>query len=223
MTLHPQPIILLTACCLWLGVAPLHGQAEAPLQLLLCPLLTRCRLPYRMLWLLSCSAPSSFNCCSVQLQAFPPTAAGKAGSPCIWLSLSSHVPLCCCRQGWLLIPETTACLRTLPLAAAAGNASSWLIFQVSQHPKVAAKIRQELADLGLLATPERPQPRRLEWADLAKLQYLNCCIKVSHAAHCCTLCCSHAKHCPIAAMQGWGCSSPSAATRGEDCNAASLL
>eukprot|EP00891_Asterochloris_glomerata_P001568 jgi/Astpho2/1568/Aster-x1016 len=60
-----------------------------------------------------------------------------------------------------------------------GNASSWLIFQVSQHPDVAAKIRQELADLGLLATPEQPQPRQLEWADLAKLQYLNCCIKES--------------------------------------------
>ena len=68
VTLHPQPTILLTACCLWPGVPPLHKRAEAPLQLLLCPLLTRCRLPYGMLWLLSCSAPSSFYCCSVQLK-----------------------------------------------------------------------------------------------------------------------------------------------------------
>lgn len=79
--------------------------------------------------------------------------------------------------------------------ADAGNASSWLIFQVSQHPDVAAKIRQELADLGLLATPEQPQPRQLEWADLAKLQYLNCCIKVSDAAHC-----PHHAQCPNGAL-----------------------
>lgn len=36
----------------------------------------------------------------------------------------------------------------------------------------------ELASLGLLATPEQPQPRPIEWDDLGKLVYLNTVIKV---------------------------------------------
>ncbi len=36
----------------------------------------------------------------------------------------------------------------------------------------------ELDSVGLLATPDRPQPRVMEYADLARLPYLQCVIKV---------------------------------------------
>jgi hypothetical protein len=41
-----------------------------------------------------------------------------------------------------------------------------------------AKIVEELRSLGLLATPEQPQPRPLLPEDLSKLTYLNLVIKV---------------------------------------------
>jgi fatty acid synthase len=41
---------------------------------------------------------------------------------------------------------------------------------------------EELNELGLLVTPDRPHPRPLEYADLSRLTYLNCVIKVVHAA-----------------------------------------
>lgn len=44
-------------------------------------------------------------------------------------------------------------------------------FLVSQRPDVEAKIVAELDSLGLLATPERPQPRHMELDDLAEMPY----------------------------------------------------
>ncbi len=49
---------------------------------------------------------------------------------------------------------------------------------ISQHPEVEAKVLAELDGLGLLVTPERPNPRPLEYDDLTKLTYTNNCIKV---------------------------------------------
>ena len=37
---------------------------------------------------------------------------------------------------------------------------------------------EELRALGLLATPEQPAPRPIQWEDVAKLTYLNNVIKV---------------------------------------------
>lgn len=37
---------------------------------------------------------------------------------------------------------------------------------------------EELAGLGLLATPDKPVPRAIEWEDIQKLTYLNAVIKV---------------------------------------------
>ena len=51
-------------------------------------------------------------------------------------------------------------------------------YDISQHPEVERKVVEELDQLGLLATPERPIPRSLEFADLSRLTYLNCVIKV---------------------------------------------
>jgi cytochrome P450 len=58
-----------------------------------------------------------------------------------------------------------------------GHTGTWSLFTLSQHPEVEAKIVAELDAAGLLATPERPEPRRLEWADLGKLVYLQAFIK----------------------------------------------
>jgi len=52
------------------------------------------------------------------------------------------------------------------------------IYTICQHPAVEAKVAAELDALGLLATPDRPQPRCMEHADLARLTYLQCIIKV---------------------------------------------
>lgn len=51
-------------------------------------------------------------------------------------------------------------------------------YDISQHPEVEHKVVEELDQLGLLATSERPTPRSLELADLSRLTYLNCVIKV---------------------------------------------
>jgi fatty acid synthase len=50
-------------------------------------------------------------------------------------------------------------------------------YLISQHPEVEAKLAAELDGAGLLVTPQRPQPRPLAHADLARLTYLNCVLK----------------------------------------------
>jgi hypothetical protein len=54
---------------------------------------------------------------------------------------------------------------------------AWVLYGVSQHPAVEAKLVAELASLGLLATPGNPTPRTVEWDDLPKLVYLDAVIK----------------------------------------------
>lgn len=49
---------------------------------------------------------------------------------------------------------------------------------LSQHPEVEARVVEELDALQLLATAERPAPRSPEYADIARLTYLKCVIKV---------------------------------------------
>ena len=58
-----------------------------------------------------------------------------------------------------------------------GHTGTWSLYLLSQHPEVEAKIVAELDAAELLATPSRPQPRKLEWADLNKLVYLQAFIK----------------------------------------------
>ncbi|BDA47645.1 Cytochrome P450 3A28 [Coccomyxa sp. Obi] len=57
--------------------------------------------------------------------------------------------------------------------------TAWAVFMITQHPEVEAKVLAELDALGLLVTPERPNPRPLEYDDLTKLTYTNNCIKES--------------------------------------------
>ena len=51
-------------------------------------------------------------------------------------------------------------------------------YLISQHPEVEARLAAELDAAGLLVTPARPQPRPLAHADLSRLVYLNCVLKV---------------------------------------------
>ncbi len=50
---------------------------------------------------------------------------------------------------------------------------------VAGHPEVQARVAAELESLGLLATPGNPAPRRLEYADLAKLPYMDAVLRES--------------------------------------------
>ena len=58
-----------------------------------------------------------------------------------------------------------------------GHTAAWVVYSVSQAPKVEAKVVEELRSLDLLATDERPTPRPIQWEDVAKLTYLNSVIK----------------------------------------------
>ena len=57
------------------------------------------------------------------------------------------------------------------------NTLAWTLFLVSQHPEVEANIVAELQQAGLLATPQQPEPRALQYEDLSRLQYLQMVIK----------------------------------------------
>lgn len=50
-------------------------------------------------------------------------------------------------------------------------------FMIVTHPEVERRVVSELDELGLLATPARPEPRQLEYEDVSKLAYLTNCIK----------------------------------------------
>lgn len=53
-----------------------------------------------------------------------------------------------------------------------------MLFAVSQHPEVEAGIERELRGLDLLASPQAPVPRAIQWDDIPKLTYLTATIKV---------------------------------------------
>ena len=65
------------------------------------------------------------------------------------------------------------------LVLCTGHSGAWLLYQVSQHPEVEAKICAELDQHGLLVTPSRPNSRKVTYEDLGKLTYLDMVIKVS--------------------------------------------
>ena len=71
---------------------------------------------------------------------------------------------------------------TALLSAATGHTAAWVVYAVSQHPEVEAKIVEELRSLDLLATPEQPTPRPIQWDDIPRLTYLNAVIKVPSIA-----------------------------------------
>ena len=59
-----------------------------------------------------------------------------------------------------------------------GHSGAWLLYLVSQHPEVEAKICAELDQQGLLKSADRPNPRQVTYDDLGKLTYLDMAIKV---------------------------------------------
>lgn len=70
-----------------------------------------------------------------------------------------------------------------------GHSGAWLLYLVSQNPQVEAKICQELDEHGLLVTADRPNPRKVTYEDLSKLNYLDMAIKVRCQE------CDFTKHC----------------------------
>ena len=64
------------------------------------------------------------------------------------------------------------------ISAATGHTAAWVVYTVSQHPEVEARIVEELKNLDLLATAEQPTPRPIQWDDIPRLIYLNAVIKV---------------------------------------------
>ena len=70
---------------------------------------------------------------------------------------------------------------TSPLAGAAAGLSSvpcCCRYFLVQHPQAMARLEAELDAAGLLVTAQRPQPRAFTYADISKLRYLDCVIKV---------------------------------------------
>ena len=114
-------------------------------------------------------------------------------APSAWLpykhQLSFHKPAsaCCtgnnrqselaCKHAWLGQGNEDMPLR-LPCCAATGHTAAWVVYAVSQRPQVEAKIVEELRSLDLLATPEQPSPRPIQWENIPRLTYLNAVIKV---------------------------------------------
>lgn len=60
---------------------------------------------------------------------------------------------------------------------------AWCLFAIATRPEVEARIVKELDSLGLLASPQNPNPRDLTLDDLPKLVYLNAVIKESMRYH----------------------------------------
>lgn len=56
---------------------------------------------------------------------------------------------------------------------------SCLRYMVSQHPEVEEKLMAELDSLQLRITPQRRHPRKMTYADLNRLTYLQAVIKVA--------------------------------------------
>ena len=56
-------------------------------------------------------------------------------------------------------------------------AGTFLLYVVSQHPEVEARILEELDSMELSITPARPNPRPLTFADLGRLTYLQAVVK----------------------------------------------
>lgn len=49
---------------------------------------------------------------------------------------------------------------------------------LTKHPKAMAKLEAELDEAGLLKSAANPNPREITYADIGKLHYLDCVIKV---------------------------------------------
>lgn len=77
-----------------------------------------------------------------------------------------------------LVQPRCLCVLNAQSVLSAGHTAAWVVYCVSQAPKVEAKIVEELRALDLLATPAQPVPRPIQWEDVAKLTYLNNVIKV---------------------------------------------
>ena len=129
-------------------------------------------LPHKLVFL-PCRDCSSFRCvrfmlCQDQLTLLH-------SPPAAWRGLPRGRGICHCFSAIMGIR-----LLYLPhvAAPASGDHACRCIYAICQNPEVEANVAAELDAVGLLATPDRPEPRCMEHADLTRLTYLQCVIKV---------------------------------------------
>lgn len=82
-----------------------------------------------------------------------------------------------------------------------GHTIGWTLYEIAAHPEVQQRVAAELAAAGLLG----PGARRLEYADLANLTYLNWALKESMRLH------------PVAATGSIRCTCPGAVAFSTPC------
>ncbi|CAK0783590.1 hypothetical protein CVIRNUC_006789 [Coccomyxa viridis] len=58
-----------------------------------------------------------------------------------------------------------------------GHTIAWTLFMISVHPEVEARVLAELRALQLMPSAKRPQPRAMEYDDMARLTYTSNAIK----------------------------------------------
>ena len=99
-----------------------------------------------------------------------------------WLPPASLFPVQCPSHPWLHNSRfrhgLVYLMKSGLVSAATGHTAAWVVYTVSQHPEVEAKIVEELKSLDLLAIAEQPTPRPIQWDDIPRLIYLNAVIKV---------------------------------------------
>ncbi|KAL0048837.1 hypothetical protein WJX82_000386 [Trebouxia sp. C0006] len=63
------------------------------------------------------------------------------------------------------------------------HAITWALFELAAEPSIQARVRKELSEAGLVATPDQPTPRKPDFADLSKLKVLEAVIKETLRLH----------------------------------------
>lgn len=56
------------------------------------------------------------------------------------------------------------------------------LYLLVKHPSDLARLERELDEAGLLVTAANPRPRPFTYADIGKLRWLDCCMRVRPAA-----------------------------------------
>ena len=91
--------------------------------------------------------------------------------------------------GWAACRSILSTSATIFLCRAAtettGYTLAWTLYLLAKHLEVNVKLEAELDAAGLLVTPARPRPRPFAFADISKLRYMDCVLKVHPCPNAC--------------------------------------